>query len=114
MVMLVERQQELSKVIEKLEKLDFVESVCSDDFDSQWINVFINLKVKEFHYSYTRRRILPLKFTHHMRSIKSQILKVCQCRLLDWPEIDYYYDSIDRKQINDGYDISNFKIEVRV
>lgn len=108
-----ERREKLAEIVSKLEALEGVKLVESDDFDSTSVNVFIKLEVT----SYIGRDMRPMVFGSGIRIIKSNVTRVCResdigMTYLDWPHMRY--KTIFRYEYKCGYDCDHLKISIYI
>ena len=105
-----ERQALLTPILDELRTIPGVKDVFQDDFDSQSVNVFLDLEC----YMAVQR---PFKFNSPLRSTKASIKRICKkfdapMNFLDWPVREY--DSDRGEKSFRGYSQSDIKIEVFV
>ena len=108
-----ERREKLTAIISKLEALEGVKLVESDDFDSTSVNVFITLKAT----SHIGSDMRPMVFSCGIRTIKANVKRVCResdigMTYLDWPHMQY--KSVFREKYKNGYDSSYLKISLYI
>ena len=119
----VDRQTKLDQVLESLRKIEGVQSVQSDDWDSTNINVFIRLKEDSEHADRAATILSncrPIfKFENSIRYIKNRTRRRLEdmgvlFSNLDQPTMQYSTMQVDRKRetYRDGYDQDTIKIEV--
>jgi hypothetical protein len=113
------RQKKLDVVLEKLRTLPGIESVNSDDFDSQGVNVFWWLQVANTYDKKPMQFKVPLK--EHTRNLAQAFKELdVRFRVIDYPVMQREYVSVHSRSQGDpktrkiGYDSARFGVEVFV
>lgn len=113
------RQKEIDVILAKLRTLPGIESVQSDDWDSNGVNVVWWLKASEMYFD------RPLQFQvtlrEHTRNLKKAFKELgVGYRVTDYPEMKYEHNPARFRSVSDpvrikiGYDQSRYCIEVFV